>query len=166
MEAPGRYLLKNGNHNRARKIHTYFQTDKDKFDKAFSFPSFFFSFFSAWMHPVVLCCKRTKEKKDFSHDFMSSPRPLWICMNWRKQRSCRLCFVQISRSAGDGNKGLENVVCFLAADAFLLGVPINIHVSRSLLSQRKKKKTLLKKIPNNITLIDFRFSSSRAVPPI
>lgn len=63
-------------------------------------------------------------------------------------------------------KVLKMLFVFLAADAFLLGVPINIHVSRSLLSQRKKQKTLLKKIPNNITLIDFRFSSSRAVPPI
>lgn len=60
MEAPGRYLLKNGNHNRARKIHTYFQTDEDKFDKAFSFPSFFFLFF---LHECILLCSAASAQK-------------------------------------------------------------------------------------------------------
>lgn len=52
MEAPGRYPLKNGNRNRARKIHTHSQTDKDKFDKAFSFPSLIFFFF---VHECIPC---------------------------------------------------------------------------------------------------------------
>lgn len=96
----------------------------------------------------VLCRKRTKKKKKIfltiscrRHRFKSEIqsitwRPLWICLNWRKQRSCRLCFAGQQEMEIKVFKML--FVCFFAADAFLLGVPINIHVSRSLLSQRKK----------------------------
>lgn len=155
MEAAGRYPVKNGKRNRERKIHAH--TVKDKFDQAFSF--LILVFFSSMNASNGLCAPYLM------------PQPLCIGMNCGNQQLWRLWFVERGRLTRD-QRSLKRVFfssrCKNASAEKLSALEFQLifmFVAPSFLPTlpTPPKKALLKKIPNNITLIDFRFSSSQAV---